>query len=350
VFCDFQGGVAGAKKGIPTAGVFKHLAVAVCKAAAKAGSYMWLPAAVAPDTSDTKHWRAFARQFEDAADETFSETNGFRLLERYLEDVADAISPRRILLMVDEFDILQEGIESGITSPQLPDNLRYLLQQHPDFAAIISYQKLFRRLRTTYFSPLFGLGTTVTVGRMTQEDARLLVERPAAGKLVFADAAIDAITSLAACQPYLIQTLCGMIFEICDDLEGPTRSVNESIVQEAASKLGHHEYFKTLWDEYVASERQRLILVLFVEARKTPDPVNLKLIELRLEQARVTVRSQKQILEDLERLKLLDLIRMDEGGSAYHLEVPLFGDWISQNVDFRGQRSRATEESERGEQ
>ena len=36
--------------------------------------------------------------------------------------------------MIDEFDKLQAGIDDGITSPQVPENIRHLLQHQPGLA------------------------------------------------------------------------------------------------------------------------------------------------------------------------------------------------------------------------
>ena len=60
------------------------------------------------------------------------------MLEIYLSAAIEAAQPRRILLMLDEFDKLQEGIDSGITSAQVPENIRHLLQHLPGLGAIIT--------------------------------------------------------------------------------------------------------------------------------------------------------------------------------------------------------------------
>ena len=39
--------------------------------------------------------------------------------------------------MLDEFDKLQEGIDKQITSPQVPENIRFLVQSYPKFSAIL---------------------------------------------------------------------------------------------------------------------------------------------------------------------------------------------------------------------
>ena len=60
--------------------------------------------------------------------------------------------------MLDQFDKLQEGIDNGITSPQVPENIRYLVQTYPRFSAILTGSRSMKRLREEYSSALYGLG------------------------------------------------------------------------------------------------------------------------------------------------------------------------------------------------
>ena len=80
--------------------------------------------------------------------------------------------------MLDEFDKLQEGIDSGITSPQVPENIRYLLHTYQGMSAILTGSRRLKRLREEYWSALFGFGHRISVSELPLEDARLLVTRP----------------------------------------------------------------------------------------------------------------------------------------------------------------------------
>ena len=87
--------------------------------------------------------------------------------------------------MLDEFDKLQEGIDAGITSPQVPENIRHLLQHQPGVCAIITGSRRLKRLREEYWSALFGLGYRVGVSALSIDDARRLVTDPVEGRLAY---------------------------------------------------------------------------------------------------------------------------------------------------------------------
>ena len=107
----------------------------------------------------------------------------------------------RIVWLLDEFDKLQDGIDSGITSPQVPENLRFLLQSDSRLTAILTSMKRFRRIREEYFSALYGLGTPFDVTSLSEEDAKSLVVSPVKGQLSYAPSAVTRLVQLVGRQP-----------------------------------------------------------------------------------------------------------------------------------------------------
>ena len=341
-YCSFQSGTGHNRKaGLPTAQVFKTIAVSIFKAGIKADVRTWFPHHEMPQSVGL----IFQAAFMKTANHVFAAENPYDVFDLYLQSVFDAIAPRRLLLLLDEFDKIQDGIDSGITSPQVPENLRALLHANPNMTAILCYSKLLRRLREEYWSMLFGLGHPVDVGSLDVEDARFLVTRPAEGRLVFTNKARDKIVDLCAHQPYLIQKLCNRIFEISADKA--QRTVTEQMVDSGSRMMtADDEHFATLWQHHVGSERRRFILSLCERLSGSPDPITRKLIEIKLEEARIDIRRKQDLSDDLMHLRELELLSMDESGSTYRITVPLMEAWIRRNVDHEGQRSCAADESE----
>ena len=76
----------------------------------------------------------------DACRRGISEASAFSDFREYMEVAIEKLSEYNLgfLLMLDEFDKLQEGIDSGVTSPQVPENIRFLVQTYPRFSAILT--------------------------------------------------------------------------------------------------------------------------------------------------------------------------------------------------------------------
>ena len=152
--------------------------------------------------------RPFRAALVKALPQAFSGDRPFETFELFLQEVIEAARPRRLLLMLDEFDKLQMGIDNGVTSPQVPENIRYLLHTYPELSAILTGSRRIKRLREEYWSALFGFGHRIPVSALPLEDARLLVTRPVDGRLVYVPEARDRVVELCARQPFLIQSLC----------------------------------------------------------------------------------------------------------------------------------------------
>jgi type I restriction enzyme M protein len=256
-----------------------------------------------------------------------------------------------IVLMLDEFDKLQEGIDNGVTSPQVPENIRFLIQSNPRFSAILTGSRRLKRLREEHWSALYGLGTSIPVTALDADSARRVVTEPVRGRLTFSDEAIEQIIALTARQPYLVQCLCNRIFDFAS--QAKTRSVTLAVVEDAATALVRdNEHFASLWD-YAARGprtggcRRQLILLQCALAFKRGQ--HLGFGTLREQLAQVGAEAETADLDaDLAYLRELDLVEFsgEIGDGQYGLAIPLMAQWIEQQQDADVVTSRARAEAE----
>lgn len=342
VNCSFQGGEgADGTAGLHTREVFRLMAREIGWQAYDAGVETWFSDIDPPDPK-----KKFKPQFTKALSAVFTTDRPFEVFELYLQDVIEACRPRRLLIMLDEFDKLQEGIDSGITSPQVPENIRYLIHKYPDLSAILTGSRRLKRLREEYWSALFGFGHRIGISALPLEDARLLVTRPVEGRLVYVDEARDRLAALCACHPFLMQSLCNRVFE--DAVRNRIRTITVSIVDSAAQEMVQdNEHFRTLWG-YAGTDRRRVVLALIERLASGPDPVTFSLLETKLEELGIPIPPGERLGDDIEFLRELELLNLDSQSTvtAYRLEVPLLGEWIHRNVDFDDLRQKAMKEGQ----
>lgn len=341
VNCSLQGGEGHASKvGLPTNAVFRLIARDLGLAAHAAGVRVWLP-----DTDPPDPGKPFRVAFVKALRRAFSGEGPFETFELFLQVVIEAARPRRVLLMLDEFDKLQEGIDDEVTSPQVPENIRYLLHTYPELSAVLAGSRRIKRLREEYWSALFGFGHRIPVSALPLEAARLLVTRPVDGRLVYVPEARDRVVELCARQPFLIQSLCNRLFESA--ARSRRRTVTVDDVEAGAGVMTEdNEHFRTLWG-YAGSERRRFLLALCA-ALGDRTPATLNLLERRLGGYGVHLHRGERLGDDLEFLRELELLELQgtRGESAYRLAIPLMAAWMERNVDFEDQRRKAVEEFE----
>lgn len=341
VRCDFQGASGHeTKDGIPTENIFAHMAQKIAEAGERYGYKFW-PPAQAPYEPGKPYTLEFRRAFSRA----LKEFPPFEMFKEFLESVLDTIAPKRLLLMLDEFDRIQEGIDSGVTSPQVPQNIRFILQNYAQVSSILTGSRRMTQMRKDYWSVLFGLGHRINITAIDQEEARRLVTVPVKGRLVYPPQVVDQIIGLCACQPYLIQRLCNQIFNTC--VRSKQSTVTLAMVDEAAMELvTGMEHFEAFW-EFAGDERARFILCIVHRLGQEADspPVTLPMIEDELQKSGVELKREELVGDELKKLIELELISMAKEGQ-YRVEVPLLSLWISRNKDCEDQRERAVIESQ----
>lgn len=340
VYCSLQGTEGDRSGGIPTAEVFRGIAYEIVQSVRKLIGF-----AVLPDGSllDEKRRLGIARSLRQG----ISDEGPFQDFREYLGLVLETLAQRQLglLLMLDEFDKLQEGIDKGITSPQVPENIRFLVQSYPKFSAILTGSRRLKRMREEYWSALFGLGMRFGVSALPLEAASRLVTEPVAGRLSFSKSAVTRVYELTAGQPYLLQCLCNRVFDIA--ARTGVRSITVDHVNDAADALVEdNEHFASLWD-YTEFDRRRFLLYLLHREENGPDPMRLGVIGAKLEEAGVELR-EEIVIADLEYLRELELVTLhgESSGAWYSLTIPMMGQWLDSQQDYEVLRSRARAEAE----
>ena len=335
VYCSLQ------SMGVSAQDVFRVLAQETGYALHATGVETWLPEMPAPDPN-----RPFELAFRRSLYQAFAGDHPFETFQVYLSTAVEAVRPRRILYLLDEFDELQANIDAGRISPQLLKNIRHLIQHQPGICAIITGSRRLKKLREEYWSALFGLGYRIGISELPIDDARRLVIEPVAGKLRYLPQAADRLVELCACHPFLIQSLCSRVFDRA--ATGEDRIITTEVVEQAANEMVRdNEHFQTLWD-YAGTERRRLLLMLCDRLAEGPDAINLDLIRVALQDNRVRVPGIEGLADDISALRELELISFDDSyrGGTYRLSIPLMAMWMKENKDFDETVARAREEAE----
>jgi len=243
------------------------------------------------------------------------------------------LRPIRLLLIMDEFEKLQDGIASDTLSPQVLDNFRWLFQHQKGISTILSGSPRIKKLQEEYWAILFGLGVVEPVGALDIPFARLLVSEPANGMLVYSQAAVDEICRLTSRQPYLIQSVCHRVFTL--STERADQAITLEMVGEAAHRFAESSsYFLDLFRTYIRSAHQRFLVFLIDECTKGPDRVTFDLLSTRLEEAglRYSIMSLKHDLEELRELEVV-AFGGENDRTSYRINVPLFSLWLHENED-----------------
>jgi type I restriction enzyme M protein len=343
VYCDLQGSEGSKDKvGVPTVEIFREMAENIAKRLFILVHDIPLPnGSFLPPGSDLDPHSL------DLINSGIREDSPFTDFRNYIDIVLKMLGnfDLGLIMMLDEFDSIQQGIVTGVTSPQVPYNIRSLIQSFPRFCAILTGARILKEQREDHWSALYGLGTAYRVPSLLMDDARNLIIEPVKGRLTYSTESVERIFFLTSGQPYLIQCLCGRIFDIAARLK--MRSVNLDLVNQSVDDFVQiNTHFVDFWN-YAGSDRKRFLLLLFHEESKGNVPLKFAVIHELLLHHGIDIRDET-LFEDLDFLINLELIKYfkGSGGGHYSLAIPLMGFWIDIHKDFEAYKRKARNEME----
>lgn len=326
--------------GVPTHDVFRALAKAISNSLCLSGLSVPLPNGELLEAGTKLNFQTRLKILE-ACRQGIPEEGSFSYFREFLTAGLEVASAGNlgIVLMLDEFDKLQEGIDSGVTSPQVPENIRNLVQTLPRFSAILTGSRRIRRLRQEYWSALFGLGTAFAVTALSEEAAIALVQEPVKGRLTWSKEATHFALNATARQPYILQCLCNEVFLLAS--ETGARTITIDFVRKASNSDTLWQHFASLW-VYPANDRRRFILALCDRYAAEGEPFTYEVLKESLSQNGVKVLDA-DLDSDIDDLLELELLHRTPGrsGATYRLETPLMGEWIRTAQDFNLLKLRA---------
>ena len=318
VNCTLQGALGSDREsGIPTGDVFRLIARRIAEALLKEGIH------VSIDGRPVGKMKIDRNVISDEIKQAFVDTDPFPVLENYISSVLQRVTPRHVLLMLDEFDKIDDGIRSGVTSSSVPENLRYLFHEYENLSGIICGSPRLKHLRESYWSALFGLGYRIPVGRLSERDGELLVTKPVQGRLQFTPDACAMIIKSTAGQPFLIQSLCTDIFVLMTGERNNT--VTTRVVEQATNEmLTNNEHFRGVWENHIRSKKRQLIVAICQKYQAGPDPITMSLIERRIEDFGISIRRVSDLDSDLAALRELEVLEFNgaASNSEYRMAVP----------------------------
>jgi hypothetical protein len=223
-----------------------------------------------PIKSDQDLWQALMREIGKPFGISPGEGES---VKDFLDRLAPARGERFIVLMLDEFEKLEQRMDEGTVSLNFLEYLRHLIQHRPELLVILSGHHTLQERMSRYWEPLMGIACSVRVSYLEEDAARRLITDPWDGfRLHYTEESIRRLLLATGRQPMLLQLACSAVIREVNNRmarEGyevhPTARPEE--VERALDRLlveGETWYFDAVWDWL--TEEQRVVLISLVQA------------------------------------------------------------------------------------
>lgn len=118
-----------------------------------------------------------------------------------------------IMLAIDEFEQIRDGIESGMLELDVIPFLRSQIQHRIHIVFLVCGSP---SLLEPFWSPIVDLTARLELGPLSFEEASSLIRQPIDGILGYEDEAVEAIWQFSSGHPFLIQTACHRLVSLAN--------------------------------------------------------------------------------------------------------------------------------------
>ncbi len=181
-----------------------------------------------------------------------------------LPEIRRALKGGRVLLMLDEFEVLATRVMNGVFDPRAFDYLRHLMQHVQGIEFLFAGTHILRKFAANYATFLFNIGVFLDVDFLQKDDALRLIQEPvAAAGVTYTPDALQTVLELAGAHAYFTQLFGFHLVErlnrlrkrqvTAQDVEGEAGPV----IAAASAHLDH------LWGQL--GDPEKLLISYFVE-------------------------------------------------------------------------------------
>lgn len=252
----------------------------------------------------------------------------------FLDSIEEQFVERKLILLIDEFEVLEEQVVNGRLQSQVFDYLRDIVQHRRNINFLFSGTHKITEHTKWYRSIFFHIARHHRLSKLSEKGTEDLIQQPVIGYLEYEPLTVKKIHQLTADQPYLIHLVCRYIVDYCNEKRKTYVTINDvNVVLREVMQTGQF-HFDWLWDQM--SPEERVALSTIADGGKE-EGRGLTLVEIEEIYRRNRIPFKREyLLASLKTLIDADLIESIESdtkdtaseSSRYRIPVGLTRGWL----------------------
>jgi ligand-binding sensor domain-containing protein len=149
----------------------------------------------------------------------FDGRNPYPVFLDFLDEVLAAIGDRTLLILMDEYELMEGKVDEGKLSPELFTFLAGLMDNKERLALMFTGSRRLEERDKKYWRELLRRSLFRKVGFLSQNDTSRLITEPVEGRVVYGRGVVDVIYRLTAGQPFYTQVICQNMVDYLNENE-----------------------------------------------------------------------------------------------------------------------------------
>jgi AAA+ ATPase superfamily predicted ATPase len=247
----------------------------------------------------------------------------------FLDEVEALLGKRKLVILIDEFEVLEQKVKEHALDQEIFEYLRSLMQHRHRVNFLVAGTHSIEQLTTGYWSVFFNIARHHRLRKLSAEAATQLIVHPVKGYLEYDPFAVIKIRKLTADQPYLIHLVCRSLVEHANLLQKNYVTINDvNTVLDGVIETGK-THFGWIWDQILLEERL-VLSVVSQEGKREGGMVSLTDIEDTYKHVGLGF-NPKRVLQALQNLIDGDVIVSGPDGTQFRVLMGLTRLWLQKN-------------------
>jgi outer membrane protein assembly factor BamB/HEAT repeat protein len=247
---------------------------------------------------------------------------------QFLRQVLNALSGCKLILLFDEFEVLQEKIREGHLNADFLQYLRGLMQHSEGINFLLAGAPRIRHLTEGYWSTFFNLASHHPLSKLKPTDAERLIEEPVERYLQYDHFAIERIRQLTGDQPYLIHIMCDTLIRDRNKKQKNYVNINDvNLAVEQILDRGENQ-FAWIWNELARLPEAHFILSVLAQEQSDEGRVfsfgDVKEAYMR----QGLYFEQERVLRCMQHLVREEFVEESENATQFRIPVGLIRGWL----------------------
>ncbi len=259
--------------------------------------------------------------------EEFEDRPSFHFEYEFLPYVYEKLGNSILVIMFDEFEELEDKVESGLLDKNIFSYLRHLMQHTKQLAFIFTGSSRLEDLKTDYWSIMFNIALYKRISFLTESETKELIVKPVKEyNMIYDSLAIEKIYRLTNGHPYIIQLLCHAFVNLHNH-EKKNYITIQDVNRELYKILERgHMHFDFIWDRSTIMER--LVMSALTRVLQEEDGATVSIIVNKLMEYDLGVNSKEtaKILDGLEGKGIVTKIL--DHTTTFEFKVDLIRIWL----------------------
>ncbi|HLF84659.1 MAG TPA: two-component regulator propeller domain-containing protein [Blastocatellia bacterium] len=147
----------------------------------------------------------------------FDGRNPYPVFLDFLDEVLASIGGRTLLILMDEYELLEGKVDEGKLSNELFTFLAGLMDNKERLALIFTGSRRLEERDRKYWRELLRRSLFRKVGFLSEKDTVRLITEPVEGRVVYGRGVMDLVYRLTAGQPFYTQVICQNVVDYMNE-------------------------------------------------------------------------------------------------------------------------------------